>query len=184
MYWWVSAALREHILRSFAVDPSELDAQVDTVTNTAIEEEAALFGGESSASRRLAASLGDGAGQDVGFLIRVLREGEISLFESMFARFCDVRRRLVARLLYERGGEGLAIACKALGVDGQDFVEIYRLTRGARRDGKAEVEDNLTRMIQFYERMETDSAVRVLSSWQRSVDYLTAIHDLKTRAVG
>jgi hypothetical protein len=39
-------------------------------------------------------------------------------------------------------------------------------------------------MIQFYERMETDSAVRVLSSWQRSVDYLTAIHDLKTRAVG
>ena len=41
MYWWVSAALRDHILENFEVDPSELDRSMEEAVGESIEKDEA-----------------------------------------------------------------------------------------------------------------------------------------------
>ena len=45
--------------------------------------------------------------------VTALNEGEVPLFVGLFSRFAEIREYLVTRILFEPGGEGLAIACRA-----------------------------------------------------------------------
>jgi len=45
-------------------------------------------------------------------MIRALKDGDVFLFEAMFRRLTGLRITLVKRIMFEPGGEGLAIACK------------------------------------------------------------------------
>ncbi len=39
MYWWVSAAVRQHIVENFSVDPNEIDDSIEDVVKDTIETE-------------------------------------------------------------------------------------------------------------------------------------------------
>jgi len=41
MYWWVSAALRAHIVENFDVDPTDIDTAMELTVNTVLETERA-----------------------------------------------------------------------------------------------------------------------------------------------
>jgi hypothetical protein len=43
MYWWVTAALRKHIVENFSIDAAELDAALDEATEGALESEVAAI---------------------------------------------------------------------------------------------------------------------------------------------
>ena len=64
-------------------------------------------------------------------LVQLLRQGEVALFEALFAKMSGVRVRLLRRLLFEPGGEALAIVCRAIAIDKPDFATIFMLSRRA-----------------------------------------------------
>ena len=65
----------------------------------------------------------------VDMLLSAMREGEVPLFVALFAKIAKLREYLVQRLLFEPGGEGLAIACRAIGLSGEEFKMLFRYVK-------------------------------------------------------
>lgn len=174
LYWWVSAALRRHILDRFQVDPSELDDQLEATVLDLVDE-AKANGTPASKAEALAHQLKASGALDAKLLVQVLRQGEVPLFEAMFAELADLRLTLVRRLIYESGGEGLAIACRALGVEKPVFASIFLLSRRARPGDQTVDPMELSRALAFFDGLEKDAAERMLKRWRRDPQFLEAV---------
>jgi uncharacterized protein (DUF2336 family) len=175
MYWWVTAALREHIVRHFDVDPGELDTTMEAVV---LSVGAELAEQRKSATDKLADNMLKANGHDHEMLVRLLRQGEISLFEAVLGQMTSLRDNLVRRLIYEPGGEGLAIACRALKVDKAVFGSIFVLSRKARPGSHKVADGETTRALQFYEDIDPEAASLILDRWRRNPDYLDLLRQV------
>lgn len=178
MYWWVSAAVRQHILDNFDVDPTELDDSLESAVARALEE-IDNFDPRKTKPFELADRLAEAQAITPNLLIRALRQGEISLFEALFVRLTQIRLTLARRLLYEPGGEGLAIACKGIGIEKPAFASIFLLSRKARPGDKIVDPGELSRVLVFFDRIKADAAAAVLKRWQREEGYLDSIRRLE-----
>lgn len=179
MYWWVSAALRQHIVEHFDVDPAEIDATIETTVKDLMTSDAAP---ESSMSKpiELAEHLDKEGKITADLMVKVLRQGEVPLFEAMFARRSGLRLRLLRRLLFEPGGEALAVACKGIDVPKSDFATIFMLTRKARSNSAVMNPRELTRVLALYDRVKPEAARAMIVRWQRDSDFLNAVRVLES----
>jgi uncharacterized protein (DUF2336 family) len=174
MYWWVSAALRRHILDNFAVKPSDFD---DALEASASE----LAEAPTEPARRsdlLADSLARIETITPHILVETLRHGEIALFEAMLAKLTGIRPPLIRRLLFERGAEALAIACRVINVETPTFASIYLLSRKARPNEPPPPRGEIARILGFYETMSVEAATEVVSTWRRSADFVKAVRQV------
>src|SRR4029079_97597 len=112
-------------------------------------------------------------------LVQALRQGEVPLFEALFSKISGIRMRLVRRLLFEPGGEGLAIVCRALDIDASTFASIFVLSRKARSEEAAIAPGEVTRILRFYDRTKPEKAVLLLRKWQREHDFLKAVWEVE-----
>jgi uncharacterized protein (DUF2336 family) len=112
-------------------------------------------------------------------LVQLLRQGEVPLFEALFAKMSGIRVRLLRRLLFEPGGEALAIVCRAIGIEKSDFATIFMLSRRAHAGDRVTNPHELSKVLEFFDRLKPDVAQKVLSRWQRSSEYLNALRLLE-----
>ncbi|MDB5405249.1 MAG: hypothetical protein JWL84_161, partial [Rhodospirillales bacterium] len=172
MYWWVSAALRQHILAHFDISVSEVDDALErTVNSLAVAADEA----EKRKSQALAEQLAAQGTVTPELMVQTLRRGEIALFEALFAKTIGIRLTLIRRLLFERGGEGLAVACKAVKIDVATFASIYVLSRKARPYEPPPERGEVTRLLKFYHDMNTEAAESLLAKWRRDPNFLSAV---------
>ncbi len=176
MYFWVSAALRSYIAENFDVDIDDVDDDVAAAAEEALasaEEEI----DQPDPAQKLVDKLHEAGELTAAFLVKSLRQGQVKLFELGMAKLIDIRAALMRRLVYEPGGEALAIACRAVGIDRAVFMTIFHLTRHARNDlglaGQEAIE-----LKAFYDRISPDDARRVLRKWQRNPKYLAALKQI------
>jgi uncharacterized protein (DUF2336 family) len=175
MYFWVSAALRKHILEHFAVDPAEFDdALEETVCDLTSRSEP-----EQLKAVQLAENLSEGESITPQLLIKSLRQGEVALFEALLARLTGIRLTLVRRMLFERGGEGLAIACRALRIEPPLFASIYLLSRKARQNDPPPERSEIRRILDFYEQTSPHAAGQLLKRWRRDPNFLKAVWEIE-----
>ncbi|MCZ6587054.1 MAG: DUF2336 domain-containing protein [Alphaproteobacteria bacterium] len=179
MYWWVSAALRSHIVENFDVDPIEIDSAMEISVNTAFASQD-VEKSPMSATDRVAKHLAESGDPDGDLIIRLLRESEIALFERVLGHRTGLRRNLLQRLLYEPGGEGLAIVCRAINLDPDVFKEVLTFTRKARVGLDENNIDECAYAVVFYDQIEVDTAKAMLSHWRRNPDYLDLLRQLET----
>jgi uncharacterized protein (DUF2336 family) len=162
MYGWVSEALRRHIVRNFDVDPALIDAAIrDSLTATAADHQRIH-------ATHAGAGPTDGAldrayAEDTTILIKLLRVGEVQLFEAMFARVTRLAPRLARRALYEPGGRALAVACRATGIDKPIFAAIFLLARRARPGDKTVDPAELPAVLAFFDTLDAATATRTLA---------------------
>jgi uncharacterized protein (DUF2336 family) len=174
MYWWVSAALREHIANNFEIDTIELDTKiVGAVTEILGERPAVEL--PSDGLDELARKLSEVESITPELLIETLRERETSLFEALFARLIGLKKNLIRRFIMETGGEALAIASKAANITKADFTSIFLLSRSARPGEKVVDPNELSRAMAFYDRLTQDTARKVVERWHLDPDYLDAL---------
>jgi uncharacterized protein (DUF2336 family) len=83
-------------------------------------------------ARKLVDKLSAAGQLRAGFLLRVLHQGQLDLFETAFAKLLDVDVPAMRRLLYENGPRPVALACRAAGIDKCVFSTVYNLSRQAR----------------------------------------------------
>jgi len=176
MYWWVSAALRTHIVEHYEVDPTELDQNIESTIKTLIGETDDRSLDEAA---RLSNKVFGGKTITPAILLRTLRQGEVRLFEGMLAQTTGLRPNLARRLIYEPGGEGLAIACRAIGMTKPDFGSLFLLSRSARPDDKTVDPDEVARTMSFFDRIKVSTAKIVLARWRLDPDYLFAIEQIQ-----
>lgn len=176
MFMWVSAALRKHIVDRYELDTETVDALLEKAAQEGYEEERR----DSPKSKKLVAAMRDGGAIRPNTLIAALTDGEIALFVSLFAELSGVNENLVKRIVFEDGGEGLAITCKATHMTEMQFSLIFRLSRKARpNERSAFVGHDIHALLELYRKMSQEVAMKVVHRWQRGSDYLAAIRDLE-----
>jgi uncharacterized protein (DUF2336 family) len=84
-------------------------------------------------SARLVDKLASSGQLKAGFLLRVLQQGQIELFELGFAHLLGLDSARLSRVLYEGGPRLLALACRAAAIDRAVFPTVYSLSRRSRR---------------------------------------------------
>ena len=181
MSWWVSAALREHISENFNLDLGELDDAIETATSEQFGTKPETSAPATKADE-LVDRLSDLGEVDVSFLVKALRQGEISLFESAFCKLTGLKLKLLRRILFEPGGEALVLLCRAINLGGETFNELFELSRRA-KDRKQEVtREQKERLLALYDKTKPDDAKRILKRSRRSSDYLFAVKRISNSA--
>ncbi len=171
LYWWVSAALRKHIVETFDLDSNDLDEALETTVKDVFGETSDSppqqdRHGELTSTERL----DDGRG-----LIELMQKGDILEFVNKFSSLSGLRLGLVRRFLFEEGGEGLAIVCKAIGLEKNIFLSIFLQFRSGRVGDKQVKSDELSQTVSFFNRIDQKSAKALLQRWKRDPDYLNAL---------
>ncbi|MGB8275082.1 MAG: DUF2336 domain-containing protein [Alphaproteobacteria bacterium] len=178
MYWWVSAALRQHILDNFDVDPTEIDESIESTVSHALEQ-VQNYDPTKTKPFELAERLAESKSISAALLIQVLRQGEVNLFEALFVKMTDIRLALARRLLFEPGGEGLAVACRAVGMSRADFATLFILSRKARDGDKPVDETEIARVLGFFGQVDATTAAAVVQRWRRNPSYLDSIRRIE-----
>jgi uncharacterized protein (DUF2336 family) len=130
MFEWVSGALKTALSARYpqlaeplvqAINETSAALQSDEVPVTA--ENAHKLVSKLHASGQLRAS----------FLIRVLNQGQMELFDCAFARLLNMDIETLRKALYGSNPQTVALACRAAGIDRSVFTTVFRLSRLHRR---------------------------------------------------
>lgn len=177
LHWMVAAALRESLLTLAPPRQSEIDRLVEE-TVAAVRVDPAS-GPPATRAAAVAEAVAEAGRLDCALAVEALRRGEVPLFEALMIRLTGLRPVLMRRLLYEPGGEGLAVAARAVDMTQDEFAELYALTRHARILSSAADEDT-ARVLAFFDRIPEDQAALVHDYWRRDPDLLTALWHLRS----
>jgi uncharacterized protein (DUF2336 family) len=171
MFTWVSAALRDHIIARFQLDPSIVDALLEAALSqllpTSNDLEAELIG-EMDRAGMVAPAL----------LLKALEAGQVRLYAAIVEKLTGIRRQLALRLLFEVAGEGLAVQCRAVDLAKADFIALYAIARKSRPVDVDRLREESQRLGQFYSTITSDAARAVVVRWRRNPEYLAALRAL------
>ena len=180
MCYWVSAAIRQFVIEKFQVDANEFDDTIEPILQeqlTATLQEAPAPDAMTPAEEA-ARAVKDSGKLTARLMIQTLRRGEVPMFEAMFAQAAELRLPLIHRLLYEVGGNGIAVIARALRLSREEFATIYLLTRRA-RPGLGGGAVDLGRSLGFFDKVAVEPAMKVLERWRRDPQYLFAIKTIE-----
>ncbi|SLN77162.1 DUF2336 domain-containing protein [Oceanibacterium hippocampi] len=180
MFWWVSAALRKHILSEFDVDEGMLDDELEAATQSIVDEATSP---RMTEAEQLVAELEARRELNERFLVQSLRNNQVSVFIAGLARIAGIDRFIARRIVFDMGGESLAVACRAAGFDRTSFGAIFMLTRaGAQPGGRGADPATLQAILQFFDKLTVQRAHSALRYWMRDEGYLAAIERLEAMA--
>jgi hypothetical protein len=188
----VAANLRDEIMQSYDIHPTDLDDALESTIEDMVAEGAGTEGqGENleKTAAELARSMAAERPINSALLIKTLRQGQVPLFEALFEEWTKITMPRRAEVLYGPGGEGLAIACLAMGASKQDFATLFLLSRSAGSGGQKTSPGNLARATRLFDKTKREDAMHVLKSWQRNPGFQAAVENLevaktKTRSRG
>ena len=175
---WVSAAMRQHITDQFSLDIDVIDALLEKSAREIFATRPA-DAVETKISDELANQIAGAQDMDPEFMISVLNQGEVNLFMSLFKNFTGLRVNLIRRIIFEPGGEGLAIACKAIGLCKSDFTTIYAKIRRSVPSLVTNFDQEIRKILNFFDSFEVETAKKVLGRWKLDSNYLAAIRELE-----
>lgn len=182
MIGWVSAALRQHVIETYAIDPAEVDAVLE---QAALKEmgQAAAESRQPSRSAELAELLRAKGEATPELLYLALRDGEVALFVSLFARMTGLTESLVMRVVFDPAGDALAVACRAAGIGKGYFSSILALTRRARPSQVSAAAKTVRRVLNLYDNIGEETARRMVDQWRFFGDYRAAMKTLQPGAM-
>lgn len=165
MCGWVSDALKTHITRNFQMTPAKTEAVIGHARQ-AIQTPGPTTPNNDSAetARKLVDKLHASGQLKAGFLLRVLHQGQIELFEFAFAKILGLEITKFRQIFYDHGPRPVAMACRAAGIDRAVFSTVFNLSRQARL---------MAAVITPEQRVEVDSVFNILSKSEATTDLQT-----------
>lgn len=177
MYWWVSAALRKHILSDFDVDPVVFERAVRRAASIAMVDQET---GQSTyvKAQQLVRRMAESGELSVQFLLNALRQQRVAVFVAGMGDLAGVNFRTAWRIFSDTGGESFAVLAKAVGIERNQFTSIYLLVVQA-RDGSAPKSPGVIKdILALFDATSEDNARGALQIWQRDSAYQEAIEEL------
>ena len=167
LHWHVAATLRGMLVNELTGNSQHVDTLIESATSDAIRNALAAAAAPSSAMEA-AVSL-EGAGLlNAELVATLLHVGEVPLFEAAFAQLSGIRPVLLRRLLYEPGGEAIAVLARSLGMARDMAATIYSLTRPARSGLTLVGGDNTESLLTIFDGLTSEDADCVRAYWART----------------
>jgi len=178
MFWWVSAALRRHILQNFEIDELELNEKIISAAKTEYNYDVAV---NSSHADKLVAELAERNDLTDRFLVQTLRSKQVRLFITGLAFKASLPYLTVSRFIYDPNAEALAVVLRALEFDRNVFSAIFLLTRNISDSGKTKKTtrpEEVEIMMSFYDKLSEKNAKSTLRSWQLEKEFIEIVEEL------
>lgn len=175
MFMWVSAALRHHIIEHYDIDTASVDRLLEQAAREGYES---TLTEKTDLSSELIKSLRERGMITPEMLVKTLLDGEIPLFFAIFSDLTQLSDVVIRRIVFDKAGEGIAIACKAIDFSEYDFVTIYRKSRRVAPGRADATRAEVNILLDIYRTIDQAEALKVLDLWRRDKDYLAAIRDL------
>jgi uncharacterized protein (DUF2336 family) len=96
------------------------------------------------------------------YLMRVLREGQIELFDHAFATLLQVDVEPLRKALYGASPHAVALACRAAGIDRAAFRTVFELCRRHSQSGSALSDQEQTEIQTIFSQMPKGDALQRL----------------------
>jgi len=171
MFWWVSAALRDHILHNFSLDSVTVDELLQDTAQNTIEEARPLQPGRTVAED-LVRSLANRGELTTEFIMRSLKNGEIMLFTAALAERGRLDSETAQRIVLDPGGEPLAVLCRAVGLDRKQFASAYLMSRAP--NGNVLGMSVSPESSQLFDSLTEQSAMAALQFWRQDQGFQRA----------
>lgn len=179
MFMWVSAALRTHIVDRYVIDTMTVDRLLEKAAREGYE---ATLAEKTEPATALVKSLRERGMITHEMLVQTLSDGEIPLFLAILSDLTKLNDVVVRRIVFEKGGEGIAIACRAIELPEFDFATLYRKSRRV-APGRADASrQEVNSILDLYRSMAVVEARKVMELWRCDEDYLAAIRRLLPNA--
>ncbi len=130
LFIWVSSALKTALAARYPEVSGPLARAIDQTNDAHQNDEppvpeanAVKLVGKLFASGQLRSS----------FLIRVLNQGQMELFEHAFATLLSMDIEVMRKALYGASSTTVALACRAVGIDRSVFMTVFQLSRHHRQ---------------------------------------------------
>lgn len=132
MCGWVSDVLKTYIVRNYPIEHAKLDAAMASAEQLLNSQPPSPRPTPAESAHKLVEKLYTAGQLKAGFLLRVLHQGQIDIFDLAFAKLLDLPLHATRRVLYEGGPKPVALACRAVGIDRCVFATVFKLSRQAR----------------------------------------------------
>jgi uncharacterized protein (DUF2336 family) len=129
---FVSETLKTYIQQNYQIAQAKLDSALNHASEVLAQEPAAPKLVPAEGAQKLIDKLAVSGQLKAGFLMRVLHQGQIDLFDLAFARLLNLPLAEQRRKFYESGPKPVALACRAVGIDRCVFATVFNLSRQAR----------------------------------------------------
>jgi uncharacterized protein (DUF2336 family) len=129
---WVSDALKTCIAHHYQIEPGTLSRALDHAEQVVIRAPEPPRSPPAAGAEKLVDKLALSGQLKAGFLLRVLSQGQIDLFDLALARLVELPLSDLRHKFYETGPRSVALACRAVGIDRCVFPTIFNLSRQAR----------------------------------------------------
>jgi uncharacterized protein (DUF2336 family) len=126
---FVSDALKTFINQNFKIAQEKLDSALVHADQVLKNEPAAPKAEPGEGAQKLVDKLAASGQLKAGFLLRVLHQGQIDLFDLGFAKLLNLPVAEHRRRFYEGGPRAVALACRAVGIDRCVFATVFNLSR-------------------------------------------------------
>jgi uncharacterized protein (DUF2336 family) len=134
---WVSDALKVYIQTNYQLAPKRVDVALSEANVVLRSEPAGPKDPPADSAQKLIEKLAASGQLKAGFLMRVLSQGQIDLFDLAFAKVLGVELPSFRIFFYEEGVRLVALACRAAGIDKSVFATVFNLSRQARNKAPA-----------------------------------------------
>ena len=175
MFWWASTANRKKILHRFAVTRNVLQescadlfpkAAADGWNDAGVRK--ALQFIERRQRNRAAISRSEYEGLEAAIDAAETQGLNRQLTEEI-SYMTGIKPATGAQILTDKGGEGIAIMCKAPGLKRTHIEKLWRALKRPMHDVDGEVHPSLARVMETYDVISTDKAQTVLRYWNWSL---------------
>lgn len=97
-------------------------------------------------------------------MLDALSRGEVTFFVSQFEIYTGIPAKEVCSLIKQSCPKGLAVVCRALGVQKSDFSKIYLMTHRVRAQGTAVDSQDMAEILRYFDRIRPEAATRIMAS--------------------
>lgn len=175
MFWWATTANRKKILHRFAVTRNVLQESCSDLFPKAAAD------GWSDAGVRKALQFIERRQRNRAAMARSEYEGLEAAIDTAeqtgltrklteeISYMAGVKPATGAQILTDKGGEGIAILCKAPGLKREYIEKLWRALKRPLHDVDGSMHPSLTRVMETYDRISTDKAQTVLRYWNWSL---------------
>lgn len=178
VHWWVSAAMRTHIVSSFSVNQTVVDTLIETATQDVLERRASAGQAIAVLARRLIDTLAEWEPVTADLVVRMVQAGRIPVFLAGLARFAQISEVTARRVALRADGESLAILCKATGVDRDGFLALHEAVAGAAAGTEQLPSVARNSILAFYDTITKGNARAALNFWRRDPEFVSAIEQV------
>lgn len=174
LFWWVDADTRRIILQRFAVSREVLQDAVGDIFSVAADErwqdplsrKALQF---IERRQRNRAAIAKSPFESLEAAVAAAQTGMTREVAEEISYLSGLKPMTGAKIFTDRGGEPLAILCKATGLPKAAIRALWRGLRRAELDANGAIDPDLERVLVIYDMVAVDRAQTVLRYWNWSL---------------